>query len=104
MTVLPVVALFASLTLAACGDKDSDDSGPTGAAGCAGLCTDASYSGGTEEDYGDVIECVCEGSGDGLSQEACAAYCSDFGISAENSLLSTHLEPDDKCVCDGTAG
>lgn len=103
MRLLSALPLLLTLALAACGDKDGDSAADEG--GCAGLCTGAGYTGGTETDYGEgLIECVCDGSGDGIEQDDCSAYCADFSVDAEHSYLSTNAEPNDKCVCDGTGG
>jgi hypothetical protein len=90
-----------------CGDKAGDDSAAAagGGEGCPGLCTGAGFSGGTETDYGGgVIECVCAGSGEGIAQDDCTAYCADFGVGADRSFVSGDVSPGDKCVCDGTGG
>ncbi len=107
------------LLLAACAGKEDDtaeetdsdtvdtvdtDPATTAAGGCAGLCQTGGFTGGQELDYGDVVECVCEGSGTGLAQDDCSAYCADFGVAPEFSYLSENAAPNDKCVCDGTAG
>ncbi len=93
---------FVLVSLLACGGEG--DGSPTDAAdGCAALCTDAGWSDGVETDFGGgVVECVCEGSGDELAQEDCAAYCDAFGVAAEHAYLSQASSPNDKCVCDGT--
>jgi hypothetical protein len=98
------------LLLSACsGGTDADsasvtDSGAS-ADGCAGLCTDAGYSNGNEVTYGgELVECTCEGAGAGLAQDACTAYCADFGVDADHSYLSSENGTNDKCVCDGTSG
>ena len=98
-----LAAMLLSLTLIACGDKDDDSAGATGA--CASLCTDAGFDGGEEVDYGDnLIECTCSGSGGEVTASACADDCDPYGVSAENALLSSENGPNDKCVCDGTSG
>ena len=97
-----------SALLIACGGSATDTAkgGDTASAdGCVGLCTGAGFTGGTETDYGGgLVECVCEGTGGAVTQDACTDYCSDFGVDAANSLLGEDVSPNDKCVCDGTGG
>jgi hypothetical protein len=72
--------------------------------GCAGLCTGAGFDDGEETDFGGgVVECVCEGSGDGIAEADCDAYCADFDVGPEDALRSENASPNDKCVCDGTS-
>lgn len=54
-------------------------------------------------DFGEVIECLCAGSGTGIEQASCTDYCAEFDIAAEDALLSTENSANDKCVCDGTS-
>lgn len=69
--------------------------------GCNGLCEGAGFESGTETDFGGgLVECQCNGDGDVILQDDCTAYCSDFGVSAEDSLLTVD---GDKCACDGTS-
>lgn len=105
------ILVLSLLTLTACSGGPSDSG--TGSAAeetdaanaCAGLCTDAGFSGGTETDYGGgLVECVCEGSGGAITQDACSAYCSGYDVDAAHSYLSENAAPNDKCVCDGTSG
>lgn len=81
-------------------DTDASDSDtPAGGGACGDLCASSGFNGGTELDYGSVVECQCEGGGGTIAQADCTAYCADLGVSAPNALLSGT----DKCVCDGTA-
>jgi len=91
------------------GGGNTGDSGeaPTGGgstgAGCEALCTGAGFASGDEMNFGgEVIECVCGGSGAGIAQTACASYCSSFDVAADRSYLSMQSIANDKCVCDGT--
>lgn len=103
--------------LAACGGKDSDtgstdtdtdaadtDGGDTDAAdACSALCATGGFTGGHENVYGELVECVCEGSGTGLAQDDCTAYCADLGVAEEFAYLGEDASPNDKCACDGNA-
>lgn len=96
------------LLLLACATSGSDTS-DTAAAGdastCAGLCTGAGFPGGEATDFGGgLVECVCDAGSGAIEQADCATYCDQFGVAAEDSILSTSATPDDKCVCDGTDG
>ena len=102
-----MLMVMLSALLVACGGSASDSAkgADTATDGCVGLCTGAGFDGGTETDYGGgLVECVCEGSGGALTQDACADYCSAFGVDAANSLLGEDVSPNDKCACDGTGG
>ncbi len=100
--------------LAACAGKKDDTAAETDtdlvgtaelpADGCAGLCQTGGFTGGEEKVYGELVECVCEGSGTGLAQADCTAYCADQGVDAEFAYLGQDVSANDKCVCDGTAG
>jgi hypothetical protein len=85
---------------AAGGEAPAGGSAP--AEGCAGLCTQAGFDDGEEMDFGEVIECLCSGTGGEIMQIDCETYCADFGIAPEDSFLSMTTVPNDKCVCDGT--
>ena len=102
--------LLLSFLLACTGGKDDSSAqgggatDPAATGACAGLCTDAGFSDGTETDYGNrLIECVCEGTGAALTQDACTAYCAPFGVDAAHSYLGEDVSPNDKCACDGTS-
>lgn len=107
-----VIFLCCSLLLIACSDdepsNDNADAGNDTAdanmdATCAGMCQTAGFDDGTEVDYGaGVIECTCQGEGDGIAEAACDSYCEPHGVDAANALLSTEVTANDKCVCDGT--
>lgn len=74
-----------------------------GADACGAICTNAGFSGGTEMIFGgDVVECTCTGTGNGLDQNTCDTYCASHGIGT--AFLTTENSPNDKCVCDGTGG
>jgi hypothetical protein len=75
------------------------------AEGCESLCSAAGYDGAEEQDFGEVIECLCAGEGEPLEQDACSAYCSDFDVAPSASYLSSQADDGalDKCVCDGTS-
>jgi hypothetical protein len=89
-----------AISLAGCGDDD-DDGGGGGGGACGELCSGAGFEGGEEMDYGEVIECQCSGSADGIEQADCTAYCAGHDISS--ALLSSEGDgTNNKCVCDGT--
>jgi hypothetical protein len=111
--------LGVTLGLAACGDDDdatdgtdttaettddtgSDDTTATGA--CGSLCTTAGFKTADEQNFGEVVECLCAGGTGAIKQADCSSYCAPFGISADKSYLSETTIKDDKCVCDGTGG
>lgn len=119
--LLAFLALSSTFALAACDDDDDTGTGgntadggsttdggsksdaATGGGGdkCATLCTGAGFSGGAATDFGGgVVECVCEGSGQGIAKAACEAYCAP--LPPEKAYLSENKAPNDKCVCDGT--
>lgn len=97
-----LILIVCALTLWQCSGSGSAFDETAGGS-CDTLCTDAGFDSGTQEDFGEVIECTCTGTGDGIEQTSCAEYCADFEVSEENSLLSTEVVDNDKCVCDGTA-
>lgn len=107
MKHIKCLVLIAMLAFsAACSNGNSNNGGGGGGEGdgCSMLCTDSGFSSGTETDFGGgLIECQCEGSGVGILQEDCNAYCAEFGVPPEDSLLSTTNVANDKCVCDGTS-
>lgn len=84
---------------------ESSGGAPPAAGPCVDLCTGAGYASGHEMDFGNgLVECLCAGDGEALEQSACTDYCSDFGVSAEESYLTTEVaDVIDKCVCDGTS-
>lgn len=104
MKLLKSFSVLILLVLAAAcsnGNTVDDDGGDTG---CGSMCVDAGFSGGDETDFGGgVIECLCPGSGVGIQQEDCNAYCSNFDVAPQNSFVTDENSPADKCVCDGTA-
>lgn len=82
---------------------DSPTGGGSTGEGCEALCKGAGFASGDEMDFGGgVIECVCGGSGSGIAQTDCSAYCADFDVAADRSYLSMQSIANDKCVCDGT--
>jgi hypothetical protein len=104
-----MIPLLLSLALACGTTADVTDSGDSAdsatADGCSGLCVSAGFDDGVETDFGGgVVECQCSGTGGGIAQDACAAYCADFGVAPETSYLSSEFATNDKCVCDGTGG
>jgi hypothetical protein len=92
--------------LVACGGAPADSAARDTAVasdGCTSLCSDAGFRDGTETDYGGgLVECVCEGTGAALTQDACTDYCAGFGVDAAHSYLGEDVSPNDKCACDGT--
>ena len=109
ITFVMLVAL--TLGIWAC---SSDDNGGGGGGGdnctssscsCESLCTSSGFESGEESIFGggEVVECLCEGTEGELEQSSCETYCDQFDVSAENSLLSSENNTNDKCVCDGTS-
>lgn len=73
---------------------------PAAGGACTKLCTDASFSSGTESKFDkNLTECQCAGTGGPVTQASCEAYCAPLGIPASKALLSGN----NKCVCDGTS-
>ena len=98
-----VLCVSAAAMFTAFSCSSDDDKGGSGAATCDALCKDADFTSGTETDFGGgLVECQCAGSGSGIEQSSCTAYCAQFDVGASDSLLSTETNPNDKCVCDGT--
>lgn len=109
MKRLKFLTLICMVVIAAgCSDGNTNSDNGNGGndqGGCEGLCVDSGFTSGNEMDFGGgLIECFCDGTGGAISQEDCSAYCAEFGVSPENSILSQTNVPNDKCVCDGTAG
>lgn len=107
MLLLLLVGLF-SIQCNNGGGSSNNEQLPEGNQGgdaeaCTNLCVGAGFDSGTEENFGgEVIECLCAGSGTGIAQDDCSDYCSGFDVAPENSFLSTEFSANDKCVCDGT--
>lgn len=127
----PFAIILMALVLAACGDSDKknpssrdggdddaamsgsdggDDGGKSDGGGgggdattCAGLCATGGFTLDEEQDFDTVVECLCEGAGDGdgIAQADCNTYCATFGVEPAMSYLSMTTVDNDKCVCDG---
>lgn len=114
--VVAIGGVVLGLMVSACSDGDGagdgggggtgGGGGGGGGSGCGGLCKGAGYSGGEEQKFDKVTECLCQGSGSEVAKDKCEGYCAGFGVSAEKSFLSSSDEADqtkkNKCVCDGT--
>ena len=103
--VVSVVSI--SLVLVACGSDTSSASSGSGGGGdaCNSLCTGAAFTSGKALTFPGVVECECEGAGNGtgIPKSACESYCgTNHKTAPEKSFVSMKTVPNDKCVCDNT--